>query len=157
MVSKPGSSFCSRPQGSRHTGLLYNLYADRLLGLNFVDQSVYDMQSAWYLKFTDFPYGVPLDSRHTWTKADWEMFCAAIASPPTQGMFISKLALWIGETNTGRAMTDLYEAGTGTFPVNGPDFVARPVVGGVFALLALPQVRGSYQPSPRAREVPIAE
>ena len=56
-------------------------------------------------------------------------------------MFISKLAAWIGKTSTDRAFTDLYEAGTGTFPVGGPTFVARPVLGGTFALLALPQVK----------------
>jgi hypothetical protein len=126
------------------------LYADKLLNLKFVDQSIYDTQSAWYLKLgSQFQYGVPLDSRHTWTKSDWEMFCAAVASPAARSMFISKLAKWIGDTNTGRAMSDLYEAGTGNFPANGPDFVARPVVGGLFALLALsspPTVQG-YPPS----------
>ena len=119
-------------------GLLYNLYADRLLSLDFVDQAIYDMQSAFYPTVA-LEYGVPLDTRHTWTKGDWEMFAAAIASTVTRDMFISKLASWINTTDTNRAMSDLYDAGTGTFPVGGPTFVARPVVGGVYALLALPK------------------
>jgi len=48
-------------------GLLYNLYGDKLLGLDLVPQSVYDMQSAFYpTKLRT--YGVPLDSRHSYTK-----------------------------------------------------------------------------------------
>lgn len=47
--------------------LLYNLYADRELGLGLVPQSVYDMQSNFYP--TQFgKYGVPLDTRHSYTK-----------------------------------------------------------------------------------------
>ena len=48
--------------------LLYNLYGDRELGLQLVPQSVYDMQSNFYkTKFNT--YGVPLDTRHTYTKS----------------------------------------------------------------------------------------
>lgn len=118
-------------------GLLYNLYADKLLGLNFVPQSIYDMQSAFYPTVA-LDYGVPLDTRHTWTKSDWEMFVAAVSSPSTKTMFISKLANWIGNTTTQLAMTDLFDAGHGGWPDNGPQFKARPVMGGAAALLALP-------------------
>ncbi|KAK3305377.1 uncharacterized protein B0T15DRAFT_195150 [Chaetomium strumarium] len=117
-------------------GLLYNIYADKLLNLNFVDQSIFDMQSNFYPTVAS-EYGVPLDTRHTWTKSDWEMFAAAVASESTRDMFISKLANWVGTTSTDRAMTDLYDAVTGAYPANGPTFVARPVMGGMFALLAL--------------------
>jgi hypothetical protein len=50
-----------------YTGLLYNLYADRLLGLNLVPQSIYDMQSAFYPTVAE-TYGVPLDTRNVYTK-----------------------------------------------------------------------------------------
>jgi hypothetical protein len=52
-------------------GLLYNLYADRELGLNFVPQSVYDMQSTFY-PTAKAKYGVPLDTRHSYTKSKLE-------------------------------------------------------------------------------------
>ncbi|KAK3682152.1 hypothetical protein B0T22DRAFT_277242 [Podospora appendiculata] len=119
-------------------GLLYNIYTDKLLNLNFVDQSIYDMQSAFYPTVA-LEYAVPLDTRHNWAKSDWEMFAAAVASKDTQTMFISKLAKWIGATSTNRPMTDLFDAAAGGFPSNGPTFVARPVMGGTFALLALPK------------------
>jgi hypothetical protein len=52
--------------------LLYNLFADRELGLGLVPDSVYEMQSTFYAtKFNQ--YGVPLDTRHTYTKNDWEV------------------------------------------------------------------------------------
>jgi hypothetical protein len=48
-------------------GLLYNLYGDKVLNLGLVPQSVYDMQSAFYPTVNN-KYGVPLDTRHTYTK-----------------------------------------------------------------------------------------
>ncbi|KAE9976474.1 hypothetical protein BLS_002068 [Venturia inaequalis] len=117
---------------SQSHGLLYNIWADLELGLNLVPKSVYDMQSAWYPTVAA-KYGVPLDTRHAYTKGDWEMFTAAASSPQTRDMFIGLLARWIGETNTNRAYTDLYDAYAGGYP--GITFVARPVMGGTFALL----------------------
>ena len=93
-------------------GLLYNLYGDAELGLKLVPQSIYDMQSNFYPTVAD-TYGVPLDTRHNYTKSDWEMFTAAIAGATTQQLFISDLAKWINETPTNEAMTDLYDAQTG--------------------------------------------
>lgn len=133
--------------------LLYNLFGDRELGLELVPQSVYDMQSAFYAtKFKK--YGVPLDTRHPdgYTKSkfniacadsfdfnilsdDWEMFCAAIASDETKNLFTSAVAKWLGETTTNFPFTDLYGSDETGYP--GITFIARPVIGGMFALLAL--------------------
>ncbi|KND88319.1 hypothetical protein TOPH_06998 [Tolypocladium ophioglossoides CBS 100239] len=118
-------------------GLLYNIYPDKVLGLNFIPQSVYDMQSDFYQSIQN-EYGVILDTRGTLTKLDWEMFAAAVAKPETRNMFISKIASWIGRTTTWRAYTDLYDTKTGGY-ANGIEFTARPVLGGVFSLLALKQ------------------
>lgn len=118
-------------------GLLYNLYANSLLNFgDFVPQSVYDMQSDFYPTVA-LDYGVPLDTRHTYTKTDWMLWCAAIASSDTQDTIIRLVAGWIDSTPTNRPLTDLYDAQTGDYP-GGLQFTARPVVGGHFALLALP-------------------
>ncbi|KAK8233958.1 glutaminase GtaA [Phyllosticta capitalensis] len=93
-------------------GLLYNLYANSLLGFDLVPQSVYDTQSAFYPTI-EMKYGVPLDTRHSYTKSDWEMFVAAVSSTDTRDMFIRDLAKWINETPTSRAYTDLYETDSG--------------------------------------------
>jgi hypothetical protein len=80
-------------------------------------------------------YGVPLDTRHQYTKGDWELFTAAVASTSTRDMFIKLLANWINQTPTNRALTDLYDTVSGDYP--GITFIARPVMGGAFALLLL--------------------
>ncbi|KAG9699873.1 DUF1793-domain-containing protein, partial [Aureobasidium melanogenum] len=118
-------------------GLLYNLYADTWVGTNLVPRSVYKMQSAFYPSIA-MQYGVPLDTRHTYTKLDWEMFVAAIASTSTKQLFISKIASWIGKTPTNRPLTDLYETESGDYPA-GLNFAARPVLGAVFAPLLVGQ------------------
>ncbi|KAI0388618.1 glutaminase GtaA [Xylariaceae sp. FL0594] len=118
-------------------GLLYNLYANSLLGYgsSFVPQSVYDMQSNFYPTVA-LKYCVPLDTRHTYSKTDWQIWAASIAAPKTRDDIISRIANWINVTPTNRAFTDLYDCVTGDYP--GINFAARPVVGGHFALLALP-------------------
>ncbi|KAI2618159.1 glutaminase A [Hypoxylon sp. NC1633] len=119
-------------------GLLYNLYANSLLGFgaDFVPQSVYDMQSAFYPTIA-LEYGVPLDTRHSYTKSDWELWCAAITDAETRDLFLRLIAGWIDSTPTNMPLTDLYQADTGNYP-SGLGFTARPVVGGHFSLLALP-------------------
>ncbi|KAK6438483.1 hypothetical protein LTR95_005319 [Oleoguttula sp. CCFEE 5521] len=117
-------------------GLLYNLYSDAELGLQLLPQSVYDMQSNLYpTKFNQYGVVGPLDTRHTYTKNDWELFCAAIAAQDTDTEFISTVAKWLGVTSTNFAFTDLYDTVTGNYP--GITFIARPVVGGLYSLLAL--------------------
>ena len=118
-------------------GLLYNLYADRLLGFDFVDRSVYDMQSAFYPTVAR-EFGVPLDTRHNWTKTDWEMWVAAIASDDTRKLIHGLVVKFLAGTPTHRPWTDLYDATDASYG-DAPQFVARPVMGGVIALLALPQ------------------
>lgn len=120
---------------------MYNLYADAELGLGLVPQSVYDMQSNFYPTVA-LEYGVPLDTRHNYTKSDWEMFAAAIASNSTQQMFIGDLANFINTTPTNLPFTDLFDAITGDFPQDPLiSFAARPVQGGTFALLALKKLQ----------------
>ncbi|KAK2603729.1 hypothetical protein QQS21_004105 [Conoideocrella luteorostrata] len=116
-------------------GLLYNIYLDKLLGLDFIPQNIYDMQSNFYLEIQSH-YGVVLDTRSHWTKVDWELYVAAVAKPETRRMFISKIARWLNETPTWRAFTDLYDVDTGGY-AGSIQFTARPVVGGTFSLLAL--------------------
>lgn len=86
-------------------------------------------------------YGLPLDSRHLYTKSDWEFFAAAVASPSVREEIVEAVAKWVNETATDRPLTDLYRTeGDGGFP--GPAFKARPVVGGHFSFLALERACG---------------
>lgn len=138
---------------------LYNLFADALLCFHipsksktlgavgqtpilfqgsktaFVDSKIYKIQSDWYHNVRQ-RYGLPLDSRHMYTKSDWEFFAVAVSSKQVREEIVDSIALWVNETSTDRPLTDLYDTeGDGGFP--GIYFKARPVVGGHFAFLAL--------------------
>ena len=66
------------------------------------------------------------------------MWTAATCSPETRRLFVNALAYWLNNTSTNLAFGDLFETvGTGGYPVGGPTFVARPVAGGHYSLLAL--------------------
>ena len=86
-------------------GLLYNLYIDRLSNLDFVPQDVYHMQSFFYPAVAR-KYGVPLDTRHDWTKSDWMMWCAAVAGEETRDMFVGRMVSWLEETDSRVAFSD---------------------------------------------------
>ena len=146
---------------------LYNLYADSLLCFHlpsnsspffpragsqnpihtprlddsgFVPKHIYQMQSDWYHAVRQ-KYGLPLDSRHLYAKTDWEFFAMAVAAPKVRGEILQSVAKWLNETVTDRPFTDLHETeGGGGYP--GPNFFARPVVGGHFAFLALDRACG---------------
>lgn len=135
-AANPKHTMLNYNNASSH-GLLYNLYADKMLNLSLVPQEVYDMQSEFYPTIKQ-KYGVPLDSRNEInTKLDWEMFCAAIASNNTQKMFIDTIWNWVTDATHNRPLSDLYRADTGKQLGGTLDFNARPVVGGVFALLLM--------------------
>jgi hypothetical protein len=153
---------------------LYNLYADSLLCFHvsnhsaentgqrasqhwfslgspkpktgFVPKHIYQIQSDWYWNVRQ-KYGVPLDSRHLYTKTDWEFFAAAIAAPQVRAGILELVAKWVNETETDRPLTDLHDTEHhGGFP--GPNFFARPVVGGHFAFLALDKACGTVHLRP---------
>lgn len=108
---------------------IYNLYADSLLCFHlsdpnksslsgrftgwvqkamgikakstFIPDRVYSMQSNWYHAVLQH-YGLPLDSRHLYTKSDWEFFAAAVTSKKTRTEILQSIATWVNETTTGR-------------------------------------------------------
>ena len=129
--------------------LLYNIYPDKLLNLGIIPQSLYDMQSTWYPEVSQV-FGVPLDSRHSYTKSDWEMWTAATCSPSTRALFVNGLAYWLNNTYTDLPFTDLYQTiGNGSYPSDPEpiEFIARPVQGGLFSLLALEEAQPGMVPS----------
>lgn len=94
----------------------YNLYADRLLNLNLFPDSLYAKQDAWHRSSLQ-PYGLPLDSRSTYTKTDWATWAAAIATTTeTRDAIINGVVRYIGNTGDshGNPLTDLYWSHNGT-------------------------------------------
>jgi hypothetical protein len=79
-------------------------------------------------------YGVELDPRNPYTKSDWEIWtAAAITDSAVQKTWIDGVYGY-ATTSTARVpFGDLYYTATGQWDA----FQARPVQGGMFALLAL--------------------
>lgn len=118
--------------------LKYNLVWDRLLGLHLFPAKVVEEEFRYYMERQN-KFGTPLDSRSTYTKADWLVWCASMAG--TKGDFERMIRpLWdfLNESPSRVPFTDWYDTVTGK-QIN---FQNRSVVGGIFIPLLKP-VRGA--------------
>ena len=106
----------------------YNLVWNQLLDLNIFPKSVAKEEVAYYLTKQN-KYGLPLDSRKTYTKSDWIMWTASLAADKaTFEKFIAPEYRAFNESPSRVPMTDWYE----TTNARQVGFQARSVVGGYF-------------------------
>ncbi|GHV00175.1 glutaminase [Bacteroidia bacterium] len=104
----------------------YNLVWDKMLGLGLFPDSVARAEVACYLARQN-RYGLPLDSRRAYTKADWTVWSAMLAGDrPTFEKFIDPLWLFMNETTDRVPMSDWYHTDKPAHVA----FKARSVVGG---------------------------
>jgi len=125
-----------------------------LLDYNLFPASVRTAEVAYYLKKIN-TYGLPLDSRADYTKLDWSVWTATLASTPEQfNAIVDPMYRWTLETPTRVPLTDWFDTKNG----KQIGFQARSVVGGVFikALsdkpLAAKWNKLSTQPEPEAAQ-----
>jgi hypothetical protein len=111
--------------------LKYNLIWDVIFGTEIFDEEIVRKEVAWYLMKQD-KYGTPLDSREAYTKSDWLVWAAALAS--NQDDFVKLIEpIWesLNETPDRVPFTDWYD----TNQARQMNFQHRSVVGGIYIKL----------------------
>ena len=104
----------------------YNMVWDKLWKTNVFATGTMERDVQYYLKKQN-KYGLPLDIRKDYTKNDWIMWTAAMASDTKTFLrFVEPIYLYMNETESRVPTSDWYDTKTGRMV----GFKARSVIGG---------------------------
>ncbi|KAL5536140.1 hypothetical protein ACEPAF_4245 [Sanghuangporus sanghuang] len=121
-------------------GLIYNLYADKLLQLNLVPTSVYDVATSFYDGMAgSTTYGIPLDNEDSnQTTSHWMLFAAStVTSSTTQNNMISQVHSYVSSNRNSAPFPAIYDPSTGSASDGVNAGYNSPAAGAMFSLLAL--------------------
>ncbi|KAK0441136.1 hypothetical protein EV421DRAFT_751118 [Armillaria borealis] len=116
--------------------LVYNLYADKLLGTALVNSSIYNNQDSFYSHEVDASgiYGIQYDSRVTdEAKSHWTMFAAGASNDTVRDTLISLIHTQAGSNISAGVFPLTYTSNNGS-TISGR---ASPGQGAMFSLMAL--------------------
>ena len=106
----------------------YNLVWDKLLGLKLFAPEIVTKEIAYY-KTKLNRFGLPLDNRAGYTKTDWEVWTATLASDRADfDALMAPVYRFVDNTPQRVPLTDWYQVHSARMQ----GFQARPVIGGVF-------------------------
>lgn len=109
----------------------YNILFDKLFGFDLIGSEICERETAYYIEKSN-RYGVPLDTRESYTKADWIVWAAALTDNKAKAEAIYlPVVRYLAESPTRVPFGDWYYSERGDIV----HFINRTVVGGCFAPL----------------------
>ncbi len=113
----------------------YNLVWDKLFGWGLLPDRFYEAELKSYLPHIN-EFGLPLDSRASYTKSDWTMWVAAMAQDrATFDALCAPLAHYLRQRRSPVPFSDFYDTVEGVYD----HFIGRSVQGGTFMPLLVKQ------------------
>ena len=117
--------------GTDTFSIKYNILFDKLFGFSLIGQEVCEAETAYYIQKSN-RFGVPLDTREDYTKADWILWAAALTDDKEKcEALYSPVVNYLAQTPSRVPFGDWYYSTRGDIV----HFINRSVVGGCFAPL----------------------
>ena len=117
--------------GTDTFSIKYNILFDNLFGFSLIGQEVCEAETAYYIQKSN-RFGVPLDTREDYTKADWILWAAALTDDREKcETLYGPVVNYLAQTPSRVPFGDWYDSTRGDIV----HFINRSVVGGCFAPL----------------------